>query len=65
MTEAGGKKRAPVLADDATPARAKELAKQCRDLGLEPIMMFGPAPENVEAMQTRISQARRQALARY
>ena len=27
-------------ASDAPPARAKELAARCRDLGLEPVMMF-------------------------
>jgi sugar phosphate isomerase/epimerase len=53
----GDKKRVPVLAGDATPERAKELAQQCRDLGLEPVMMFGPSPESVEAMKQRIRQA--------
>jgi sugar phosphate isomerase/epimerase len=51
------KKRVAVLAGDAAPAKAKELAKQTRDLGLEPVMMFGPAPENTEAMTARIKQA--------
>src|SRR5438067_1845344 len=54
---AGGKKRVPVLAGDAAPAKAKELAKGCRDLGLEPVMMFGPAPEDVAAMKHRVRQA--------
>src|SRR5262249_40902158 len=33
-------KSIPVLARDATPDQAKELAKKCRDMGLEPVMMF-------------------------
>src|SRR5688500_15730819 len=39
-------KNVPVLARDATPEKAKELAKKCRDMGLEPVMMFsGIYPE--------------------
>src|SRR5262245_6357257 len=49
-----GGKGVPVLAGDATIEKAKELAKRCRDLGMEPVMMFGPSPENVAAMKTRI-----------
>src|SRR5205085_10483040 len=30
----------PVMAPDAPPAAAKELGRRCRDLGLEPRMMF-------------------------
>ncbi|MBL8794777.1 MAG: sugar phosphate isomerase/epimerase [Planctomycetia bacterium] len=55
--ELGNGKRVPVLAGDAPPEKAKELAKKCRDLGLEPLMMFGPSPEGVEAMKHRIRQA--------
>src|SRR5262245_52234447 len=33
-------KKVPVMAPDAAPDKAKELAKRCRDLGLEPVMMF-------------------------
>src|SRR6516164_8687183 len=33
-------KNVPVLARDATPEQAKELARKCRDMGLEPVMMF-------------------------
>src|SRR4051812_24699855 len=41
-----GGKRVPVMAADAPPAKAKELAQKCRDLGLEPLMMFsGIYPE--------------------
>lgn len=53
----GSKQRVPVLAGDAPLDAARDLAKKCRDLGLEPVMMFGPSPENVEAMQNRIKQA--------
>jgi sugar phosphate isomerase/epimerase len=54
---AGSKKRVPVIANDSPPAKAKEVAKQCRDLGLEPVMVFGPAVENVAAMKSSIRQA--------
>src|SRR5689334_13873020 len=33
-------KDVPVMARDAAPAKAKELAARCRDMGLEPVMMF-------------------------
>jgi sugar phosphate isomerase/epimerase len=52
-----GDKATPVLAEDAPPEKAKELAKHCRDLGLEPVLMFGPAPENPEALKRRVAQA--------
>jgi sugar phosphate isomerase/epimerase len=54
--EADGKQKA-VLAGDAPPEKAKELALTCRDLGLEPVLMFGPSPENVAALKHRIVQA--------
>jgi sugar phosphate isomerase/epimerase len=54
--EANGKST-PVLAGDASLEKAKELGKRCRDLGLEPVMMFGPSPENVEALKRRVRQA--------
>ena len=54
--ENGGKPM-PVLANDAPPDQAKALGKRCRDLGLEPLMMFGPAPENPAALQQRVRQA--------
>jgi sugar phosphate isomerase/epimerase len=54
--EAGGKK-VPVMAGDTPPEQAKELGKKCRDLGLEPVLMFGPSPENVEAFKHRLRQA--------
>mgnify|MGYP001605040782 CR=1 FL=1 len=54
-------KRVPVLAADAPPARARELATRCRDLGLEPVLMFsGIYPEannGLEVLRQRILQA--------
>ncbi len=51
----------PILAGDAATDRARELGKRCRDLGLEPLMMFsGIYPEADEAMRVlrqRILQA--------
>jgi sugar phosphate isomerase/epimerase len=54
--EAGGK-AVPVVAADAPPEKVKELAKRCRDLGMEPVMMFGPSPEDPAALERRIRQA--------
>ncbi len=54
--EAGGK-AVPVVAADTPPEQVKELGKRCRDLGLEPVMMFGPSPEDPDALQRRIRQA--------
>lgn len=59
--EEGESKRVPVMAADAPPEKAKELGKRCRDLGLEPLMMFsGIYPENpkgLEVLTNRIKQA--------
>jgi sugar phosphate isomerase/epimerase len=58
--EANGK-AVPVLAEDAAPAKAKELAKRCRYMGLEPLMMFSMIyPENknaIKVLTNRILQA--------
>jgi sugar phosphate isomerase/epimerase len=54
--EDGGKPQ-PVVANDAPPERARELGKRCRDMGLEPVMMFGPSPEKVEELKHRVLQA--------
>lgn len=52
---------APVLSADATPEDAKRLGRQCRDLGLEPVMMFsGVYPEaknGLEVLTRRLQQA--------
>ena len=54
-------KNVPVLAEDASPEKAKELAKRCRDMGLEPLMMFSgiyPEAENgLEVLKNRLKQA--------
>jgi sugar phosphate isomerase/epimerase len=51
----------PVMPADAPPKQAKELGKQCRDLGLEPLMMFSgvypEAPKGIEVLTARILQA--------
>jgi sugar phosphate isomerase/epimerase len=59
--EEGASKAVPVMAADAPPEKAKELGKRCRDLGLEPVMMFsGIYPEAngaLEVLKNRIRQA--------
>jgi sugar phosphate isomerase/epimerase len=58
--EAAGKP-VPVMPPDAPPAAARELGKRCRDLGLEPVMMFSTiypeAAEAVAVLTNRIKQA--------
>jgi sugar phosphate isomerase/epimerase len=53
--------RIPVMATDAPPSKARELATQCRDLGLEPLMMFSTvypeAPDGLKVLTQRIKQA--------
>ncbi len=57
--EAG--KSVPVMPADAPPERARDLATRCRDLGLEPVMMFsGVYPEaknGRDVLRQRILQA--------
>jgi len=59
--ETPGGKKVPVMAADAPPAKAKQLAVRCRDLGLEPVMMFSgiypEADKAVEVLTSRIHQA--------
>ncbi len=54
-------KRMPVMPTDAPPAQARDLAKQCRDLGLEPLMMFSTvypeAEKGLEVLTHRLRQA--------
>ncbi len=54
-------KQIPVMAPDAPPERARELGQHCRDLGLEPVMMFsGIYPEaknGLDVLRQRIRQA--------
>lgn len=51
----------PVLKEDAPPQEATELGKRCRDMGLEPVMMFStvyPEQDNaLEIFKNRIKQA--------
>ena len=58
--EAGGK-HVPVLPADAPPEQAKELGRRCRDMGLEPVMMFSmiypEGPRGLEVLAQRIKQA--------
>ncbi|WP_197442587.1 sugar phosphate isomerase/epimerase family protein [Lignipirellula cremea] len=59
--EGGGKDRTPVIAADAPGKTAAELGRRCRDLGLEPVLMFsGIYPEHKDAptvLANRIRQA--------
>ncbi len=59
--ETPGGPRVPVMPNDGSPKKAKELAQQCRDLGLEPVMMFStiyPEAENgLELLTKRLQQA--------
>lgn len=59
--EPGESKPVQVMPVDAPPGKAKELAKRCRDMGLEPVMMFSYIyPEHADAIHiftNRIKQA--------
>jgi sugar phosphate isomerase/epimerase len=59
-TEAGGQ-RLPVIAADAPAERGREVGKMCRDLGLEPLMIFSTvspdAANHLDVMRSRIRQA--------
>src|SRR5262245_22897564 len=54
----GHDKPVPVLPADAPPEKAKELGKLCRELGLEPVMMFsGVSPDSangVDVLKKRV-----------
>jgi sugar phosphate isomerase/epimerase len=54
-------KDVPVLAKEAAPAKAKELAQRCRDMGLEPVLMFSgiypEAKDGLEVLTQRVKQA--------
>ncbi len=60
-THREGGRDVPVLAKDAPPEKAKELAKRCRDLGLEPLLMFSTvypeAPDGLTVLKQRLLQA--------
>ena len=57
----GDQKNTSVVAADAPPEKAKELAKRCRDMGLEPVMMFSgvypEAKDGLAVLKNRILQA--------
>jgi len=54
-------KSVPVIAPDDPPEKAKELGRRCRDMGLEPLLMFsGIYPEaknGLEVLTQRLKQA--------
>jgi sugar phosphate isomerase/epimerase len=54
-------KQVPVMSEGAPPQRAAELAAKCRDIGLEPAMMFSTiypeAPNGLEVLTQRLKQA--------
>jgi sugar phosphate isomerase/epimerase len=54
-------KDVPVLAKDAPPEKAKVLAKRCRDLGLEPVLLFSTVypenPDGLTVLKHRVLQA--------
>jgi len=54
-------KTVPVIAADAAVGRAKDLSSRCRDMGLEPVMMFSgiypEAKDGFEVLRHRILQA--------
>ena len=56
-----GRSETPILSGDATADRARELGKRCRDLGLEPLLLFsGVYPEAdgaQDVLRRRILQA--------
>ena len=58
--EADGK-RVPVMAPDAPASEARKLGQHCRDMGLQPVMMFSnvyPEHKNgLEVLKRRIEQA--------
>ncbi len=58
--EEGGKD-VPVVARDAAPEKAKELAGRCRDMGMEPVLMFSgiypEAKDGLEVLTHRLKQA--------
>jgi sugar phosphate isomerase/epimerase len=59
------RKSAPLLAPEAPPSKAKELGDRCRDLGLEPLMMFSNIyPEAKDAIQVLTNRVQQAAAAR-
>jgi len=54
-------RRVPLMPPDAPAEKARDLGRRCRDLGLEPVMMFSTiypeAPQAVAVLTSRIRQA--------
>lgn len=62
--ETSGNERTPVMPTDAPPGKARELAKRCRDLGLQPVMMFSTVyPEAADGLQLLTHRIRQAAAA--
>lgn len=59
--EPGESKPVPVMAAEATPSQAKELADKCRGMGLAPVLMFSgvypEAPTGLAVLTQRLKQA--------
>jgi sugar phosphate isomerase/epimerase len=59
--EPGESKPVPVMSPDAPPEKARELGRRCRDMGLEPVMMFSTIypedPKALEVLTNRVRQA--------
>ena len=63
--ETPGGKRIPVMATDAPTAKAKDLGNRCRDLGLEPLMMFSTIyPEHKDGLKVLTHRLRQAAAAK-
>jgi sugar phosphate isomerase/epimerase len=63
--ETPGGNRIPVMATDAPTAKAKELGNRCRDLGLEPLMMFSTIyPEHKDGLKVLTHRLRQAAAAK-
>lgn len=57
--------KVPVMAPDAAPEKAKELGQRCRDLGLEPVMMFSDIyPEHKNGLEVLTSKLKQAAAAK-
>ena len=55
----------PVIAEDASTETAKTLGQRCRDLGLEPVMMFSTIyPEDARAIKVLTQRIKQAAAAR-
>src|ERR1700722_12352486 len=56
-----GSKDVPVVARDAPPEKARELSGRCRDMGMEPVLMFSgiypEAKDGLEVLTHRLKQA--------